>query len=128
MAAEALISIDFDKHMNTIRNADLVGFQNILGILKETWSNLHIPKGRYGVAYTNHVESWNNAIVKVRDLPIHVFIEKLRTICSKISYMYREEVEMSQARLKPWAMDYCERNKFAENSLAYNICTSRYHF
>ncbi|KAF6172390.1 hypothetical protein GIB67_002341 [Kingdonia uniflora] len=30
---------------------------------------------RYGVACNNHVESWNNVIVKVRDLPIHVFIE-----------------------------------------------------
>ncbi|KAF6137488.1 hypothetical protein GIB67_014038 [Kingdonia uniflora] len=29
---------------------------------------------KYGVAYTNHVESWNSVILKVRNLPIHVFI------------------------------------------------------
>ncbi|KAF6156625.1 hypothetical protein GIB67_014604 [Kingdonia uniflora] len=58
---------------------------------------------RYGVAYTNHVKTWNNIILKVRDLPIHVFIKKLCRICSKMSYTYREEAEKSQARLTPWA-------------------------
>ncbi|KAF6173903.1 hypothetical protein GIB67_039854 [Kingdonia uniflora] len=63
---------------------------------------------RYGVAYTNHVESWNNVILKVIDLPIHVFIEKLYRICSEMSYTYSEEAEKSQARLTPWATDhYC---------------------
>ncbi|KAF6166184.1 hypothetical protein GIB67_023894 [Kingdonia uniflora] len=61
---------------------------------------------RYGVAYTNHVESWNNIILKVRDLPIHVFIEELRKICSKMSYTYREEAEKSQVHLTPWATDH----------------------
>ncbi|KAF6165305.1 hypothetical protein GIB67_042721, partial [Kingdonia uniflora] len=56
---------------------------------------------RYRVAYTNHVKSWNNVILKVRDLPIHVFIEELRRICLEMSYMYREEAEKSQARLTP---------------------------
>ncbi|KAF6156269.1 hypothetical protein GIB67_008039 [Kingdonia uniflora] len=54
---------------------------------------------RYGVANINHVESWNNIILKVRDLPIHVFIEELRRICLKMSYTYREEAEKSQVRL-----------------------------
>ncbi|KAF6166328.1 hypothetical protein GIB67_015874 [Kingdonia uniflora] len=49
MAAEALTSIDFDKHMNTIQNTDLVGLQYILGIPKETWSNLYILMSRYVV-------------------------------------------------------------------------------
>ncbi|KAF6172625.1 hypothetical protein GIB67_041948 [Kingdonia uniflora] len=87
MAAEALTSIDFDKYMNAIWNTDPVGLQYILGIPKETWSNLYIPMSRYGVTYTNHVESWNNVILKVRDLPIHVFIEELRRICSKMYYV-----------------------------------------
>ncbi|KAF6155199.1 hypothetical protein GIB67_019725 [Kingdonia uniflora] len=43
---------------------------------------------RYGVAYTNHVESWNNVSLKVRDLPIYVFIEELRRICSEMSYTW----------------------------------------
>ncbi|KAF6154593.1 hypothetical protein GIB67_022328 [Kingdonia uniflora] len=47
VAAEALISINFDKHMNVIQNIDLVGLQYILGIPKETWSNLHILMSRY---------------------------------------------------------------------------------
>ncbi|KAF6160008.1 hypothetical protein GIB67_033092 [Kingdonia uniflora] len=47
MAAEALTNIDFDKHMNVIQNTDPVGLQYILGILKETWSNLYIPISRY---------------------------------------------------------------------------------
>ncbi|KAF6141052.1 hypothetical protein GIB67_006497 [Kingdonia uniflora] len=46
MAAEALTSIDFDKHMNAIRNTDPVDLQYILGIPKETWSNLYIPMSR----------------------------------------------------------------------------------
>ncbi|KAF6150077.1 hypothetical protein GIB67_002859, partial [Kingdonia uniflora] len=41
---------------------------------------------RFEVAYTNHAESWNNVILKVRDLPIHVYIEELHKICSKMSY------------------------------------------
>ncbi|KAF6161504.1 hypothetical protein GIB67_009383 [Kingdonia uniflora] len=49
----------------------------------------------------NHVESWNNVILKVRDLHIHVFIEELRRICSEMSYTYREEAEKSQVRLTP---------------------------
>ncbi|KAF6173346.1 hypothetical protein GIB67_027041 [Kingdonia uniflora] len=106
MAAEALTNIDFDKHMNAIQNTDPVGLQYILGISKETWYNLYIPMSRYGVTYTNHVESWSNVILKVRDLPIHVFIEELRRICSEISYTYREEAEKSQARLTPWATDH----------------------
>ncbi|KAF6144849.1 hypothetical protein GIB67_001860, partial [Kingdonia uniflora] len=61
---------------------------------------------RYGVAYTNHVESWNNVILKVRDLPIHVFIEELRRICLEMSYKYREEAEKSHACLTPWATDH----------------------
>ncbi|KAF6157929.1 hypothetical protein GIB67_015245, partial [Kingdonia uniflora] len=47
MAAEALTNIDFDKHMNVIWNTDPVGLQYILGIPKETWSNLYIPMSRY---------------------------------------------------------------------------------
>ncbi|KAF6149827.1 hypothetical protein GIB67_010901, partial [Kingdonia uniflora] len=72
---------------------------------------------RYGVAYTNHVESWNNIILKVRDLPIHVFIEELPRICSEISYTYRKEAEKSQARLTPYATDHCESRKFIADSL-----------
>ncbi|KAF6155759.1 hypothetical protein GIB67_007406 [Kingdonia uniflora] len=77
-----------------------------IGIPKKTWSNLYILMSRYGVAYTNHAESWNNVIVKVRDLPI----------CSEMSYMYRVEAEMSQARLTSWAMDHCESKKFMMTS------------
>ncbi|KAF6151330.1 hypothetical protein GIB67_040603 [Kingdonia uniflora] len=128
MAAEALTSIDFDKYMNAIRNTDPVGLQYILGILKETWSNLYIPMSRYGVAYTNHVESWNNVILKVRDLPIHVFIKELHRICSKMSYTYREEAEKSQAHLTPWATNHCESRKFMMDSLTYRVRTLRYHF
>ncbi|KAF6134181.1 hypothetical protein GIB67_013578 [Kingdonia uniflora] len=62
---------------------------------------------RYGVAYTNHIESWNNVILKVRDLSIHVFIKELRRIYSEMSYTYREKVEKSQAHLTPWATDHC---------------------
>ncbi|KAF6156933.1 hypothetical protein GIB67_039694 [Kingdonia uniflora] len=101
MAAEALTSIDFDKHMNVIRNTEPVGYQYILGILKEAWSNLYIPMSRYGVAYINHVESWNNIILKMRDLPIHVFIEELRKMYLEMFYTYREEAEKSQTRLIP---------------------------
>ncbi|KAF6174999.1 hypothetical protein GIB67_026487 [Kingdonia uniflora] len=46
MAAEVLTSINFDKHMNVIRNTDPVGLQYILGIPKETWYNLCIPMSR----------------------------------------------------------------------------------
>ncbi|KAF6144850.1 hypothetical protein GIB67_001861 [Kingdonia uniflora] len=83
---------------------------------------------RYGVAYTNHVESWNNVILKVRDLPIHIFIEELRRIYSEMSYTYREEAEKSQARLTPWATDYCESRKFMADLLTCRVRTSRHHF
>ncbi|KAF6158951.1 hypothetical protein GIB67_042032, partial [Kingdonia uniflora] len=83
---------------------------------------------RYEVAYTNHVESWNNVILKVRNLPIHVFIEELRKICSKMSYTYWEEVEMSQSHLTAWATDYCESRKFVVDLLTYKVRTSRHHF
>ncbi|KAF6145350.1 hypothetical protein GIB67_016811 [Kingdonia uniflora] len=128
MAAEALTSIDFDKHMNAIRNNDPVGLQYKLGIPKETWSNLYNPMSRYGVAYTNHVESWNNVILKVRDLPIHVFIEELHKICSEMSYTYREEAEKSQARLTPWVANHCESKKFVADSLTWRVRTSCHHF
>ncbi|KAF6148323.1 hypothetical protein GIB67_025542, partial [Kingdonia uniflora] len=81
---------------------------------------------RYGVAYIDRVESWNNAILKVRNLLIHVFIEELRRICSEMSYTYREEVEMSQARLTPWATDHYESRKFVEDLLTCMTETSRY--
>ncbi|KAF6177055.1 hypothetical protein GIB67_015930 [Kingdonia uniflora] len=128
MAAEALTSIDFDKHMNTIRNTDLVGLQYILGIPKEIMYNLYIPMSRYGVAYTNHVESWNNVILKVKDLPIHMFIEELRKIYSKMFYTYREEAEKSQARLTPWATDHYGSRKFMADSLTCRVCRLRHHF
>ncbi|KAF6140221.1 hypothetical protein GIB67_000269 [Kingdonia uniflora] len=83
---------------------------------------------RYGVAYTNHVESWNNVILKVRNLSIYVFIKELHRICSEMSYTYREEVEKSQACLTPWTMDYCESRKFMVDSLTYRVCTLRHHF
>ncbi|KAF6155300.1 hypothetical protein GIB67_019826 [Kingdonia uniflora] len=83
---------------------------------------------RYGVAYTNHVESWNNVILKVRDLPIHVFIEELSRICSEISYTYRKEAEKSQACLTSWATDHCESKKFIADSLTCRVRTSRHHF
>ncbi|KAF6141085.1 hypothetical protein GIB67_006530 [Kingdonia uniflora] len=83
---------------------------------------------RYGVAYINHVESWNNVILKVRDLPIHVFIEELHIIYSKMSYTYREEAEKSQARLTPWATDHCESRKFVIDSITCRVRTSRHHF
>ncbi|KAF6163189.1 hypothetical protein GIB67_025053 [Kingdonia uniflora] len=82
----------------------------------------------YGVAYTNHVESWNNIILKVRDLPIHIFIEELRRICSELSYTYREEAEESQAHLTPWATDYCKSRNFVADSLTCRVRTSRHHF
>ncbi|KAF6168374.1 hypothetical protein GIB67_018214 [Kingdonia uniflora] len=47
MAAEALTSIDFDKHMNIIRNTDPLGLQYMLSIPKKTWSNLYILMSRY---------------------------------------------------------------------------------
>ncbi|KAF6148898.1 hypothetical protein GIB67_014269, partial [Kingdonia uniflora] len=46
MAVKVLTSIDFDKHMNAIRNTDPMGLQYILGIPKETWSNLYILMSR----------------------------------------------------------------------------------
>ncbi|KAF6162637.1 hypothetical protein GIB67_003183 [Kingdonia uniflora] len=67
---------------------------------------------RYGVAYTNHVKSWNNVILKVRDLPIYVFIEEFYRIYSKMSYTYWEEAEKIKARLTPWATDHCESRKW----------------
>ncbi|KAF6143707.1 hypothetical protein GIB67_021717 [Kingdonia uniflora] len=48
IAAEAL-TIDFDKHMNVIRNTDPMVLQYILGFPKETWSNLYILMSRYVV-------------------------------------------------------------------------------
>ncbi|KAF6136990.1 hypothetical protein GIB67_030754 [Kingdonia uniflora] len=83
---------------------------------------------RYGVAYTNHVESGNNLILKVSDLPIHVFIKELNKIYSKMSYMYREEAEKSQALLMPWAIDHCESIKFMADLLTCRVRTSRHHF
>ncbi|KAF6156527.1 hypothetical protein GIB67_011328 [Kingdonia uniflora] len=127
MAAEALTNIDFDKHMNAIWNTDPVGLQYILDIPKETWS-LYIPMSRYGVAYINHVDSWNNVIFKVKDLPIHVFIEELRRINSEISYTYMEEGEKSQVCLTPWDTDYYESRKFVADSLTCRVRTSRHHF
>ncbi|KAF6177000.1 hypothetical protein GIB67_027800 [Kingdonia uniflora] len=126
MAAEPLTNIDFDKHMNAIRNTDPVGLQYILGIPKETWSNLYIPMNRYGVAYTNHVESWNNVILKVKDLHIHVFIEELCRICSEMSYTYKEEVEKSQARLTPWATDQPEKRKTDSVNIEDGSCSCRW--
>ncbi|KAF6164139.1 hypothetical protein GIB67_017723 [Kingdonia uniflora] len=81
-----------------------------------------------GVAYANHVESWNNVISKVRDLPIHMFIEELRRIYSEISYTYREEAEKSQARFTSWATNYCESRKFVADSLTCRVRTLRYYF
>ncbi|KAF6152956.1 hypothetical protein GIB67_039663 [Kingdonia uniflora] len=83
---------------------------------------------RHRVAYTNHVESWNKVILKVRDLPIHVSIRELCRIYSKISYTYREEAEKSQARLTSWATDHCESIKFVADSLTCRVRTSRHHF
>ncbi|KAF6152504.1 hypothetical protein GIB67_023198 [Kingdonia uniflora] len=51
-------------------------------------------------------QEWNNVILKVRDLPIHMFIEKLHRICSEMSYTYREEAEKNQARITTWATDH----------------------
>ncbi|KAF6155557.1 hypothetical protein GIB67_004551 [Kingdonia uniflora] len=81
---------------------------------------------RYGVAYINHVESWDNVILKVKDLPIHVFIEELRRICSKMSYTYREEAEKNQARLTPWAMDHCEGRKTDSVNIEDGTCSCRW--
>ncbi|KAF6151308.1 hypothetical protein GIB67_040581 [Kingdonia uniflora] len=83
---------------------------------------------RYGVTYINRVESWNNVILKVRDLPIHVFIDELSRIYSEISYTYREEAEKSQARLTPWDTDHCESRKFVADLLTCRVRTSRHHF
>ncbi|KAF6155261.1 hypothetical protein GIB67_019787 [Kingdonia uniflora] len=80
----------------------------------------------YGVAYTNYVESWNNVILKVRDLPIHVFIEELHRICSEMSYTYREEDEKSQARLTPWATDYCVSKKTDSVNIEDGTCSCRW--
>ncbi|KAF6142919.1 hypothetical protein GIB67_003875 [Kingdonia uniflora] len=94
-----------------------------------TYTNyLRATLRKYGVTYTNYVESWNNVILKVRDLPIHVFIEDLRRICLKMSFMYREEAEKSQTRLTPWDTDHCESRKFMADSLTCGVRTSRYHF
>ncbi|KAF6141639.1 hypothetical protein GIB67_001191 [Kingdonia uniflora] len=82
----------------------------------------------YGVAYTNHVESYNNVILKVRDLPIHVFIKELLKICLKMSYTYKEEAEKSQARLTLWVTNHCESKKFMADLLTCRVRTSRYHF
>ncbi|KAF6157103.1 hypothetical protein GIB67_041564 [Kingdonia uniflora] len=57
---------------------------------------------RYGVACTNHVESWNNVILK--------------------------EAEKSQACLTPWATDHCESKKFVADLLTCKVRTSRHHF
>ncbi|KAF6145765.1 hypothetical protein GIB67_016214 [Kingdonia uniflora] len=61
-------------------------------------------------------------------IPIHMFIEELRRIYSEMSYTYMEEAEMSQARLTPWAMNYCESRKFVADSLTCRVRTPRHHF
>ncbi|KAF6167894.1 hypothetical protein GIB67_027672 [Kingdonia uniflora] len=103
---------------NHIRTYAVVNKFNLKHVLSNEYKIMVRCKGhkcfgkiyatRYGVAYTNHVESWNNVILKVRDLPIHVFIEELCRICSEMSYTYREEAEKSQARFTPWVTDHCE--------------------
>ncbi|KAF6142035.1 hypothetical protein GIB67_038003 [Kingdonia uniflora] len=109
---------------NHIRAYTVVNKFNFVHVL----SNEYKIVFRYGVAYTNHVESWNNVNMKVRDLSIQVFIEELRRIYSEMSYTYREEAEMSQARLTPWATDHCESRKFLADSLTCKVRTTRRHF
>ncbi|KAF6146374.1 hypothetical protein GIB67_020468 [Kingdonia uniflora] len=92
MAAEALTNIDFDKHMNDIRNAYPVGLQYILGIPKETWSNLYIPKSSCMISF----------VIGIRSFGI---------------LLLWEEAKKSQARLTPWATDHCESRKLIADSL-----------
>ncbi|KAF6144047.1 hypothetical protein GIB67_037720 [Kingdonia uniflora] len=82
----------------------------------------------YKVAYTSHDESWNNVILEVRDLSIHVFIEELCRISLEMSYTYREEAVKNQTRLTPWATDHCESRKFVADLLTCRVRTSRRHF
>ncbi|KAF6154046.1 hypothetical protein GIB67_018968, partial [Kingdonia uniflora] len=78
MAIEALRSIDFDKHMNVIHNTDPVVtntyllYDPICHLFLLIWHLTYMVCHffRYGVAYTNHVESWNNVILKVKHLPM----------------------------------------------------------
>ncbi|KAF6153107.1 hypothetical protein GIB67_034829 [Kingdonia uniflora] len=102
----------------------------IRGSFEHTYQLLtsYFTEERYGVAYTNHVESWNNVILKVRDLSICVFIDELHRIYSEMSYTYKKEAEKSQARLTAWATDHYESIKFVTNSLTYRVHRSRHHF
>ncbi|KAF6141057.1 hypothetical protein GIB67_006502, partial [Kingdonia uniflora] len=59
------LSIEPEPIIGQTEPSDLVGLQYILGNPKEIWSNLYIPMSRYRVAYTNHIESWNNVILKM---------------------------------------------------------------
>ncbi|KAF6144803.1 hypothetical protein GIB67_038902 [Kingdonia uniflora] len=119
------VSSSTDAEFNS-RACDLLttvnGFWKIMLLL--WWSLYHLntlPLFQliYGVAYTNHVESLNNVIVKVRDLPIHLFIEELLKICSEMACTYGEEAEMSQS--SPNAIGYellSEKKFFSELTTA----------
>ncbi|KAF6150284.1 hypothetical protein GIB67_033983 [Kingdonia uniflora] len=65
MLTNVPLSIEPEPIIGQTETSDLVGLQYILGIPKETWSNLYIPMTRYGVTYINNVESWNNVILKI---------------------------------------------------------------
>ncbi|KAF6135567.1 hypothetical protein GIB67_015420 [Kingdonia uniflora] len=57
---------------------------------------------RYGICYTNHFESQNAVILRVRNIPIYVFIEKMCKICTDYT-LERKEAAMSEGYYTIWA-------------------------
>ncbi|KAF6169778.1 hypothetical protein GIB67_034170 [Kingdonia uniflora] len=80
---------------------------------------------RYGVTYTNHVESWNNVIILMRDLLIQVFNGELHIICSEESFIRRDEAIKNQTHSTKWATNHCTSIKAMASTLTYRVRTGR---
>lgn len=86
------------SQINNIRSVHWSEFQ----FLREGWR-------RYGVHTSNHVERWNGLLLDYRNQPIHVLVEKIRTVTMDRYKKYGDLARLLQGRVcstKEWFLQY----------------------
>ena len=83
--SEAVTSLKFNETMDMIREkssaAHYVRSIKLVQITGQNCISYIAGWRRYGVNTSNHCESWNRLIVEYRTQPIHVLLDKIRTVC-----------------------------------------------
>lgn len=98
-AAEAYTIEDFEYNMAELDKIDDRVRPYLFKIGYEKWSRVHSKNKRYSMMTSNIAESMNSANKKIRELPVAIVVECLRSLIQEWFFKNRSEAEATFTKL-----------------------------